>query len=183
MRIEGTVLDGVKLITYQVFGDARGSFMETYDTRAFAGLGIEMAFVQDSSSWSPEKGTVRGFHFQTPPHAQHKLVRVTRGRVFDVVVDLRSGTPDYGRHLAIELDAATPQALFVPTGCAHGFCTLSDDVEIAYKMSDHFTPDDYKGLLWCDPALGVDWPVSVNEAIVSDKDAAHPPLSDLPEYF
>lgn len=183
MRIEETALPGVQLISLDVFGDERGSFMETYDSAKFAELGIETAFVQDSCSHSASKGTVRGFHFQAPPHAQHKLVRVTRGRVFDVVVDLRGGAPTFGHHVALELDAATPQVLSVPVGFGHAFCSLCDDVEIAYKMSDHFAPECYMGLLWSDPTLGIDWPVDPASAIVSEKDAGHPPLAKLPEIF
>lgn len=183
MKIEDTALPDVKLITYQVFGDERGSFMETYDSAVFRELGIDTAFVQDSSSWSALPNTVRGLHFQVPPRAQDKLVRVTCGRVFDVVVDIRRASPTFGHHMSMELNAETPTALFVPAGFAHGFCSLSEDAEIAYKMSDHFTPEFYKGILWSDPALGIDWPRLGGEIICSDKDRDHPTLAELPEYF
>lgn len=183
MRIEDTALPGVRLIHLDVFADSRGSFAETYDSRAFAALGVADVFVHDSWSRSARAGVVRGLHFQVPPAAQAKLVRVARGRVFDVVVDLRRRSPTFGRHLSLVLDAAAMQTLVIPAGFAHGFCTLEDDTEITYKMSDHFSPPHYKGLLWCDPALGIDWPVAPADAIVSERDAAFPGLRQLPEVF
>lgn len=183
MEIEETALPGVMLISYDVFGDERGSFMESYDSKAFASLGLDAIFVQDSCSWSAKTGTVRGFHFQIPPRSQDKLVRVTRGRVFDVIVDVRRDAPTFGQHVSFELDAAKPQAVFVPAGFAHAFCSLSDDTEIAYKMSDHFSPGHYRGLLWSDPALGIAWPVAPADAVVSEKDAGHPALESLTETF
>lgn len=183
MRIEDTALPGVRLIHLDVFADPRGSFAETYDSRAFAKLGVGDVFVHDSWSHSARAGVVRGFHFQVPPAAQTKLVRVVRGRVFDVVVDLRSGSPSFGQHVSFILDARDMRTVLVPVGFAHGFCTLEDDCEITYKMSDHFSPEHYKGLLWCDPALEIDWPVSPAEAIVSERDAAFPGLSQLPGVF
>jgi dTDP-4-dehydrorhamnose 3,5-epimerase len=183
MRVEDTELGGVNIVHLDVFRDDRGLFVETFDARAFAALGIDTRFVQDSFSSSPAKGTVRGLHFQVPPRAQAKLVRVTRGRVFDVVVDIRRASPTFGRHVALILDAAEWRQLFIPTGFAHGFCTLEADTEIVYKMSDHFSPEHYRGLLWSDPDLGISWPVSVSQAIVSDKDKKHPRLKDLPDYF
>lgn len=183
MKAEETGLPGVRLIRFDVFEDARGRFFETYDSERYRALGIETAFVHDSCSSSVSAGTVRGFHFQKPPHAQDKLVRVNRGRVFDVIVDIRHGAPTFGRHVALELDAGDATAVFVPAGFAHGFCSLSDHAEISYKMSDHFSPADYMGLLWSDPALGIDWPVSPEDAVVSEKDSRHPTLAQLPEVF
>ena len=126
---------------------------------------------------------VRGLHFQLPPHAQAKIVRVIRGRVFDAIVDLRANSPTFAQHISFELSAADPKCVYIPEGFAHGFCTLEDDTEITYKMSDHYTPDLYKGLLWCDPELNIKWPISIDEALVSEKDADHPHLADLPQKF
>jgi dTDP-4-dehydrorhamnose 3,5-epimerase len=183
MQIEDTDLDGVKVITLDVFGDERGAFAESFDTVKFAELGIDVTFVQDSWSYSTASGTVRGFHFQLPPRAQHKLVRVTRGRVFDVIVDLRQGSDTFAQHISIELDATDMKSVFVPAGFAHGFCSLTDDAEITYKMSDNFSPDHYRGLLWNDPALGINWPIDPGDAIVSAKDSSHPTLKNLPQVF
>ena len=183
MQIEETALPGVKIIQLDVFGDQRGSFSESYDARSYAKLGIDTVFVQDSWSTSASAGTVRGLHFQLPPHGQTKIVRVTRGKLFDVIVDLRRTSPTFGQHIALELSADSQQSVLVPEGFAHGFCTLEDDTEITYKMSDHYTPDLYKGLLWSDPALKINWPVTEAEAILSEKDLAHPLLKDLPQTF
>lgn len=176
-------LGGACLIELEVFGDRRGSFTETYNAAKLSALGIADAFVLGARSTSADAGTVRGLHFQAPPHAQAKLVRVNAGRILDVVVDLRRESPDYGKHAAVELDGEAPAMLYVPLGFAHGFCTLSDHVEIDYKMSADYAPEHEHGILWSDPALGIRWPVSPGKAIVSDRDAALPPLSELPEYF
>ncbi|MBL6928777.1 MAG: dTDP-4-dehydrorhamnose 3,5-epimerase [Rhodospirillales bacterium] len=183
MHIDDTALDGVKIIHLDVFADSRGGFAETYDSRSFAKLGIDTVFVQDSWSVSAQAGVVRGLHFQAPPHAQCKIVRVTRGRVFDVIVDLRHGSPTYGKHISFALSAAQKRCVYIPIGFAHGFCTLEEDTEITYKMSDHFDPGCYKGVLWCDPALGINWPVRPEQALVSEKDAAHPGIDDLAQVF
>ena len=183
MQVEETELSGVKIIHLDVFADSRGSFAETFDARSFAALGIDTVFVQDSWSHSAKAGVVRGLHFQLPPHAQSKIVRVIRGRVFDVIVDLRANSATFAQHISFELSAAEPKCVLIPDGFAHGFCTLEDDSEVTYKMSDHYTPDLYKGLLWCDPALNINWPVSIDDALVSEKDAAHPRLKDLPQTF
>ena len=183
MKIEDADIAGVKIITLDVIGDDRGGFAEIYDSAKFAGLGVDVTFVQDSWSHSSAIGTVRGFHFQTPRRAQHKLVRVTRGRVFDVIVDLRRESGTFGQHISIELDAKDMKSVFIPAGFAHGFCSLSNDVEITYKMSDHFSPDHYMGLLWSDPDLGINWPINPDAAIISAKDLAHPRLKDLSQVF
>ncbi len=183
MKIEDTALAGVKIITLDVYDDDRGAFAETFDSAKFLNLGLDVVFVQDSWSHSVEAGTVRGFHFQLPPRAQHKLVRVIRGRVFDVVVDLRQNSSTYGEHVSFELDVRDMQSVFVPAGFAHGFCSLTDNAEITYKMSDNFSPEHYRGLHWCDPDLGINWPINDDDAIVSEKDSAHPRLTDLPQVF
>jgi len=173
----------VKLIVPKRFADARGFFCESYNAARFAAHGIDVAFVQDNHSLSRPTGTLRGLHFQVPPHAQAKLVRVLRGRIFDVAVDIRRGSPSFGRHVARELTAEGGEQLLVPVGFAHGFCTLEPDTEVLYKVSAHYAPEHDKGLLWNDPALGIDWPVDPDAAVLSDKDRRHPTLAELPAYF
>jgi dTDP-4-dehydrorhamnose 3,5-epimerase len=183
VKITQSALPDVKLIHLDLFRDERGAFAETYDLQKFAALGIDYPFLQDSWSHSAKAGTIRGLHFQAPPRAQHKLVRVIRGRLLDVVVDIRRDSPTFGQHVSFDLSADQPLAVLVPMGFAHGFCTLEDDTEITYKMSDHFVPDLYMGLNWGDPALQIKWPVEPAAAIVSEKDLHHPNLADLPPVF
>ncbi|MBT3787495.1 MAG: dTDP-4-dehydrorhamnose 3,5-epimerase [Alphaproteobacteria bacterium] len=183
MQVEETALEGVRIVHLDVFADERGSFAETFDSGSFSKLGIDTVFVQDSWSHSARAGVVRGLHFQLPPHAQTKIVRVIRGKVFDVIVDLRAGSPTFSQHISFELSADDPKCVLIPGGFAHGFCTLEDNSEVTYKMSDHYTPDLYKGLLWCDPELKINWPVSPDDALVSQKDANHPGLAELPRTF
>ena len=161
------------------YGDHRGFFSEVYNKRALAEAGIDIEFVQDNHSLSAEKGTVRGLHFQTPPFAQDKLVRVVRGAVFDVAVDLRRESPTYGRHVSMVLSAETWNQILVPIGFAHGFMTLEPDTEVVYKVSGYYAPDHDKGLLWNDPALGIAWPIPEARAILSDKDRRQPRLAEL----
>ena len=145
--------------------------------------GNEIDFVQDNHSFSAKKGTVRGLHFQTPPVAQHKLVRVVRGSVFDVVVNLRQSSFSYGRHVSVSLSAAAWNQVFVPIGFAHGFMTLEDDTEVIYKVSDYYSPDHDKGLLWNDPALGIQWPLPAKEVLLSERDRVRPRLAELESPF
>lgn len=182
-RIERLALPDVLLITPQAHGDPRGAFAETYSRRELAEAGFVGDFVQDNHSRSPLKGTVRGLHFQRPPFAQDKLLRVIRGTILDVAVDLRPGSPTRGRHVAVELSADNWRQLLVPKGFAHGFQTLTDDCEVLYKVTDYYAPSAEGGLLWSDPALGVDWPVAPAEATLNARDAAWPPLSALGEPF
>ena len=174
---------GPLLVVPRRFGDHRGFFLETYSVRDFAALGIGEAFVQDNHSLSREVGTVRGLHFQLPPHAQAKLVRVLRGAVLDVAVDLRRGSPSYGQHVAVELSAANAHQLYVPAGFAHGFCTLEPDTEVAYKVSAFYAPECDRSLAWDDPDLALPWPVEPGAAQLSDKDRRAPRLRDLPDAF
>lgn len=167
---------GVWLITPKRHEDQRGSFTETYSSRAFAELGIDCVFVQDNQSHSRAAGTLRGLHFQRPPKAQGKLVRVLRGRILDVCVDLRRSSPSFGRHVAAELSARDGNQIYVPAGFAHGFCTLEPDTEIAYKVDEHYAPDHDDGIAWNDPTLAIDWPVSSSDIVISPKDAALPPF-------
>ena len=172
-------LEGPLLVSVRRFADARGSFVETYSRRDFAAIGIDEEFVQDNQSVSAAIGTVRGLHFQLAPAAQAKLVRVLRGRVLDVAVDLRTGSPTYGGHVATELSAENGLILYVPVGFAHGFVTREPDTEVAYKVSAPYTPACDRGLAWDDPALGIDWGVAPVAAVLSDKDRGWPRLAAL----
>lgn len=171
------------MITPPKFGDHRGFFSETYNKRALAEAGLDLEFVQDNHSLSAQKGTLRGLHFQTPPFGQDKLVRVTRGAILDVAVDLRRGSPTYGQHVSAELSAENWSQLLVPIGFAHGFVTLEPDTEVLYKVTQYYSPECDRGLLWNDPDLGIPWPVAEADAILSDKDRKHPRLRDLPDIF
>ncbi len=173
----------VILVTPAKFGDERGFFSETFNEATFIELGIAGPFVQDNHSLSRNKGVVRGLHFQSPPHAQGKLVRVVRGRIFDVAVDIRSGSPTYGRHVGVELSAANWQQLWVPKGFAHAFCTLEDDTEVIYKVTDYYAPECDAGIQWNDPDLGIAWPVSAQDAVLSAKDMKLPRLADVSSPF
>ncbi len=176
-------IPGPVLVQPKRYGDHRGFVLETYSSRDFAALGVADDFVQDNHSLSAAAGTVRGLHFQLPPHAQAKLVRVLRGRILDIAVDLRRSSPHYGRHVAAELSAENAVQLYVPPGFAHGFCTLEADTEVAYKLTDFYAPECDRGLAWDDPALALPWPVRPAEAQLSDKDRRQPLLADLPPCF
>lgn len=183
MNIQSLNIPDIKLITPKKHGDARGFFSETYNKRALSEHGIDLDFVQDNQSLSAEKGTVRGFHFQTPPFAQDKLVRVTRGAVLDVVVDIRKNSSTFGQHVAVELSAENWAQLLVPAGFAHAFCTLVDNTEIIYKVTNYYSKDHDFGLLWNDPELGIDWPVEANDAVLSEKDCHQPLLAAQGDHF
>jgi dTDP-4-dehydrorhamnose 3,5-epimerase len=176
-------LAGPVLVAARRFGDHRGFFLETYSSRDFAALGIPDAFVQDNHSLSARPGTVRGMHFQLPPRAQAKLVRVLRGSILDVAVDIRRSSPTYGRHVAVELSAANTLQLYVPVGFAHGFCTLEADTEVAYKVTDLYAPECDRGIAWDDPDLALPWPFEGEAVQLSDKDRRAPRLRDLAEGF
>ncbi len=183
MEIQSLAIPDVKLIQPKRFGDARGFFSEVYSRPAFAAAGIDVEFVQDNHSSSAKPGTVRGLHFQTAPFAQSKLVRVTRGRILDVAVDLRRTSVTYGQHVSAELSAENWTQILVPAGFAHGFCTLEPDTEVVYKVSCTYAPTHDGGVLWNDPELAIVWPVSSAAAVLSDKDAKLPRLCDLPPLF
>jgi len=176
-------VEGPLLVSTRRFGDARGHFAETYSRRDFAALGIAEKMVQDNHSLSAPRGTVCGLHFQLPPRAQGKLVRVLRGRILDVALDIRTGSASFGRHVAMEFSAENGLMLYVPVGFAHGFATLEPDTEVAYKVSDTYAPDCDRGLAWDDPALGIDWGIATGDAVLSDKDRRHPRLADLGRAF
>jgi len=179
-RIE-TTLPGLALLEPKVFRDERGFFLETYSEAAFAGLGISARFVQDNHAYSVQPGVLRGLHFQLPPHAQAKLVWVVRGRVLDVVVDLRLGSPTFGQHYSVELSAENMLRLFVPKGFAHGYVTLEPDTEFLYKVDSPYAPKADAGILWDDSDLGISWPVA--EPVLSPKDRLLPRLKDFQSPF
>ena len=183
MRVEALNIPAVKMLAPGKHGDDRGFFSETYNKKALAASGVRLEFVQDNHSFSAAKGTVRGLHFQTPPYAQDKLVRVTRGAIFDVAVDLRRSSPTYGRHVSATLSAAAWNQILVPIGFAHGLMTLEPNTEVIYKVSDYFAPEHDHGLLWNDPALGIEWPLAEHEAILSDKDRVQPRFADFATPF
>ena len=182
MKTIPTELAGVLVIEPQVFADARGFFFESYNAQRYAKAGIACGFVQDNHSRST-RNTIRGLHYQFR-RPQAKLLRVVRGSVFDVVADIRRGSPTFGRWVGIELSAENKRQIFVPAGLAHGFCVTSDDAEVEYKCSDFYVPDDQHGVLWSDRTIGIAWPV--REPILSDRDRAYLPLTvdrdDLPTY-
>ncbi len=180
---ESLAIPEIKLVRPKKHGDARGFFSETYVKRDFVAAGIDVEIVQDNHSLSADVGTVRGLHFQTPPFAQDKLVRVTRGAILDVAVDIRVGSPTFGKHVAVRLSAQEWNQLFVPIGFAHGFVTIEPDTEVLYKVSNYYAPQNDKGLLWNDPALGIDWGLASSAAILSAKDKVQPTLAELPAYF
>jgi dTDP-4-dehydrorhamnose 3,5-epimerase len=173
----------VKSIVAPRHADARGFISETFSRRDLAAAGIEFDGVQDNQSFSPRKGTVRGLHFQVPPHAQAKLVRVSRGAIFDVAVDIRRGSPTYGRHASMVLSAKDGGQMFVPKGFAHGFCTLEPDTEVLYKVDNYYSKLHETGIRWNDPALTISWPVSTSETFASDRDSALPLLKDIAVVF
>ncbi|WP_284876372.1 dTDP-4-dehydrorhamnose 3,5-epimerase [Brevundimonas sp. MEB006b] len=165
------------------YGDARGWFAETYSVQFARAAGIDVAFVQDNQSFSSAKGTVRGLHFQRPPHDQAKLVRCLRGSIMDYAVDIRRGSPTYGRFVQARLTAEGGEQLFIPIGFAHGFVTLEPDVEIAYKVSDIYAPDCDGGVRWDDPDIAIDWPLPETGAVLSDKDLSLPGLHEFDSPF
>ena len=182
MDVTSLAIPEVRLIAPVRHGDERGFFSETYNKRAFAAAGIDVDFVQDNHSLSAETGTVRGLHFQLPPRAQAKLLRVLRGAVFDVAVDLRWGSPTYGRHVSATISAAAWNQIFIPAGFAHGFCTLEPGTEVLYKVNDFYAPEAERGLLWNDPELGIDWPAGAG-SVLSERDRDWPRLRDLSRVF
>ena len=172
MEIRDLAIEGVKVLTPKKHGDARGFFSETYSRPVFTQHGLGVEFVQDNQSLSADRFTVRGLHYQTPPFAQAKLVRVLRGSIYDVAVDIRRGSPTYGRWVGAEISAALWNQILVPVGFAHGFCTLEPDTEVVYKVSAPYAPENDRGLRWNDPAIGIQWPIE--PTLVSEKDQRHP---------
>ena len=183
MRIEQTKLPGVLVLTPKRFGDDRGFFCESWSAARMADAGLHFDFVQDNHSLSEAAGTARGLHFQAPPHAQAKLVRCGRGRLFDVAVDIRKGSPSYGQWTGVELSYENGKQLLVPRGFLHGFATLEPNTEIIYKCDDYYAPESDGAVRFDDPEIGIDWGIDPVSAILSDKDKAAPLLKDFDSPF
>ena len=178
MNIIETEIQGVYIIEPKVFGDSRGYFFESYSRREFEAKVGPVEFVQDNESKSCY-GVVRGLHFQKPPHTQAKLVRVVKGKVLDVAVDLRKDSPTYGRHVSVELSEDNHRQVFIPKGFAHGFSVLSEEAVFQYKCDDYYAPETECAIAWNDPELNIDWRIPADQVILSEKDKRHPELKDL----
>jgi dTDP-4-dehydrorhamnose 3,5-epimerase len=182
MKVTTTAIEGLLILEPRVFGDERGFFLESYNQKAFeAALGHDVHFVQDNHSRSA-KGVLRGLHYQLPPHAQGKLVRVTQGAVFDVAVDMRRGSPSFGRWVGVELSGQNHRQLWLPPGLAHGFLVTSDSADFLYKTTAYYAPEAERCVRWDDPSIGIDWPALGSAPVLSAKDAAAPPLADAPTF-
>ena len=183
MEVIKTKIDGVLIIEPKVFGDVRGYFFESFNAREFAEkTGMDITFVQDNESRS-KYGVLRGLHFQLPPYTQSKLVRVVKGRVLDVAVDIRRGSPWFGQHVACELSGENHRQLFVPRGFAHGFAVLSEEAVFQYKCDRFYSPASEGAIAWNDPALGIDWGLPEADILLSEKDQHHPILADATSLF
>ncbi len=183
MQIEQTPLAGVVILAPKRFGDSRGWFSETWNATRMSESGLDLPFVQDNHSFSASVGTLRGLHYQRPPHAQDKLVRCTRGAIFDVAVDIRRGSPTWAKWFGIELSAENGKQLLVPKGFLHGFVTLTPDTEVQYKCTDVYAPDCDGGIRWDDPEIGIDWPLNGTAPQLSDKDKVAPLLAGFDSPF
>lgn len=183
MDVIATDIPDVKLLAPKKHGDHRGFFSETYNRKLFAERGIDLAFVQDNQSLSAEKGVLRGLHYQIAPFAQDKLVRVVRGAILDVAVDIRRGSPTFGRHVTQVLSTENWRQMLVPIGFAHGFVTLEPDSEVLYKVTNYYKPDHERGILWNDPALGIAWGVRPDEVIQSARDTTWPLFANVVDWF
>lgn len=182
MEVIKTDIDGVLIIEPKIFKDQRGHFFESYNQLALEELGIKYTFVQDNQSQS-SYGVIRGLHFQKPPHAQTKLLRVVQGSIIDVAVDIRKGSPTYGKHVAVELSDENFRQLLIPAGFAHGFSVLSDNAIVQYKCTDYYHPETEGGLLFNDNDIDIDWKIPLDEAVLSEKDLKHPNLSNFESPF
>lgn len=182
MNIIKTAIEGVVIIEPKVFNDERGYFFESYNQKNFNSLVKEITFVQDNESCS-QYGVIRGLHFQKSPYAQSKLVRVVKGRVLDVAVDIRHGSPTFGKHVKVELTENNHLQFFIPKGFAHGFAVLSDTAVFQYKCDNFYTPQSEGAIAWDDPDLAIDWQIPQDKIILSKKDSKHPTLKDAPYLF
>jgi dTDP-4-dehydrorhamnose 3,5-epimerase len=183
MTVTECDIPGVKHIEVRRFSDARGSFAETWNDRAFRKYVYDSTFLQDNHSISEHRGTIRGLHFQKPPFAQGKLIWVVRGAILDVAVDIRKGSPTFGHYVAKTLSACDGRQLWIPAGFLHGFCTLEDKTEVFYKVTDYYSAEHDAGVLWNDPDLAIPWPVELSSAVLSEKDKQLPRFRDLPAFF
>lgn len=183
MQLTTSEIPDVKILSPKKFGDHRGFFSETYSRKALRELGIDLEFVQDNHSLSVEKGVIRGLHYQLPPMAQDKLVRVTRGAILDVAVDIRRGSPTFGKKVSAVISAENWKQILIPKGFAHGFVTLEPNTEVLYKVTNYYSPKDERGIRWNDPALRIDWGVDESSAILSDKDRKYPSLAEASDLF
>lgn len=183
MQFQNTAIPAVKIVMPKRHGDARGFFSEVYKESDWRNAGHDLTFVQDNHSMSGPVGTLRGLHFQTAPFAQDKLVRVVRGRILDIAVDIRRSSPTFGRHVAVELSQENWWQLLVPIGFAHGFITLEPDTEVLYKVTALYSAPNDRGLAWDDPDLGIAWPTPPSGPLLSHKDQYWPRLRDLPDTF
>lgn len=182
MEILKTAIEGIVIIEPRIFRDARGYFFESFSMREFNEKVAPVTFVQDNESYS-SYGVIRGLHFQKPPYTQAKLVRVIKGAVLDIAVDIRKGSPTYGQHVAVELTGENHRQLFIPHGFAHGFSVLSEEVLFQYKCDNYYAPQSEGGILWNDPCLGIDWRIPAEKAILSEKDFKHPLFKDFVSDF
>ncbi len=178
MIVRPLELVGLLEISPRKFGDGRGFFSETYNAKSFAEAGIDLTFVQDNHSYSAAKGVVRGLHYQLPPFAQDKLVRVTRGAILDVAVDIRKSSPTFGKWVALEVSAEKWNQILVPKGFAHGFMTLVENTEVIYKVTEYYSPEHDRSIRFDDPAIGISWPVPSSSVQLSDKDMKAPLFKD-----
>lgn len=183
MQIEALAIPDVKVLTPRRFADARGFFSETFNEATWKAGGLEGSFVQDNHAYSADKGVVRGLHFQLPPAAQGKLLRVLRGAVLDVAVDIRRASPTFGRHVSAVISAANWRQIWIPQGFAHGYVTLEEHTEVLYKVTAFYAPALERGLLWRDPALRIDWGIAEDAALLSEKDRQQPLLSQVKDLF
>lgn len=182
MQIIETFIQGLNVLEPKVFGDHRGWFMETYNEENLLQAGMDIKFVQDNQSFSAAKGTLRGLHYQLNPKAQTKLVRCTKGAIYDVAVDIRKGSPSFGKWFGVELSAENKKQLLIPQGFAHGFMTITDNVEVQYKVDNLYAPDCDRGIIWNDPAINIEWPLDITP-ILSEKDEKAPFLKDADNNF
>jgi dTDP-4-dehydrorhamnose 3,5-epimerase len=183
MQIIDTAIAEVKILVPRRISDQRGFFSEVWNARDFASAGIDAAFVQDNHARNQHKGTLRGMHYQVPPAAQGKLIRVTRGAVVDVAVDIRRGSATFGRFSEVVLSVDNWRQVWVPPGFAHGYCTLEDDTEVQYKVTGFYSAPHERGIAWNDPRVAIPWPVSLEIVTVSERDRMHPFLADQPDLF